>query len=155
MVMPPHRLLLAARSILLGWIALLLITFLLERPLFIWTAPWLGAGWILTERLGLSCLVLAATGWIVGRWHRRAPMLGLLAFAATLTFRDFAPELALNVPWLLRLTADALGDSTYLGAWGETLGAHTLMFGSLIAGGLLSRPSQEPLSIVDSPGLLK
>jgi hypothetical protein len=146
-----HRLLLAVRSILLGWVALFLIIYLLERPLLIWTAPWLGAQWFPTARLGLNCLALAATGWIIGRWHRPIPMLGLLAFAATLTFRDFGPELAINVPWLLRLTADALGDSTYLSSLGETFAVHILLFGSLIAGGLLSRSSQAPLSILERP----
>jgi len=145
-----HRLWFWGRSIVLGWVALLLITYLLERPLLIWTAPWLGAAWFPTERLGLNCLSLAATGWIVGRWHRPSPMPCVLAFAATLTFRDFGPELAINVPWLIRLAEDALGDSAYLASLGATATAHILLFGSLIAGGLLSRPSPAPLSIVEN-----
>src|ERR1700733_10606495 len=139
MVMMRHRLLLCGRSILLGWVALLIMAYLVERPLLIWTAPWLGADWFPTERLGLNCLALAAIGWMIGHWHRAAPLVCLLAFAATLTFRDFGPELAINVPWLIQLAGDALRDSAYLGSFGATLAAHILLFGSLIAGGLLSR----------------
>jgi len=37
-----------------------------------------------------------------------------------------------------------LGDSTYLSSLGETFAVHILLFGSLIAGGLLSRSSRRP-----------
>jgi hypothetical protein len=144
-----RQLLLCGRAILLGWAALLVITYLLQRPLLLWTGPWTGPNWFPTERLGLNCLTLAATGWIIGRWHRTIPILAVLAFAATLTFRDFGPDLAINVPWLIHLAADAFRDSAYLESLGATAAAHILMFGSLIAGGLLSRPSQAPMSIVD------
>ena len=143
-----HRLWIATRSILCGWVALFLITYLLERPLLIVAAPLLGASWFPTARLGLDCTALAAAGWTVGRLHRSAPVLGVLAFAATLTFRDFDPLLELNVPWLIRLAADALRDSLYLESLAATAASHALMFGSLIAGGLLSRPTPAPVSIV-------
>jgi len=64
-------------------------------------------------------------------------MLCVLAFAATLTFRDFGPELAINVPWLIRLAADSIGDSAYLNSLEATATAHIFLFGSLIAGGQL------------------
>ncbi len=143
-----RRLLLCGRAILLGWVALLVITYVLQRPLLFWTGRWVGPSWFPTERLGLNCLTLAATGWIVGRWHRAAPMLCVFAFAVTLVFRDFGPDLAINVPWLIRLTGDALRDSGYWESLGATVVAHILLFGSLIAGGLLSRPAQAPVSIV-------
>jgi hypothetical protein len=146
MVLP--RLRIVIRSILSGWAALFLITYLLERPLLIVTAPLLGATWFPTARLGLDCTALAATGWTVGRLHRSAPVLGVLAFAATLTFRDFDPLLGLNVPWLIRLAADAVRDSLYLDSLAATAASHILMFGSLIAGGLLSRPAPAPVSIL-------
>jgi len=142
------RLWIAMRSILSGWAALFLITYLLERPLLIVTAPWMGASWFPTARLGLDCTALAAAGWTVGRLHRSAPMLSVLAFAATLTFRDFGPLLGLNVPWLIRLAADAMRDSLYLESLAATAASHVLMFGSLIAGGLLSRPAPAPVSIL-------
>jgi hypothetical protein len=142
------RLWVATRSILSGWAALFLITYLLERPLLIVTAPLLGASWFPTARLGLDCAALAATGWTVGRLHRSAPVFGVLVFAATLTFRDFDPLLGLNIPWLVRLAADAVRDSLYLESLAATAASHALMFGSLIAGGLLSRPAPKSVSIV-------
>ena len=147
-MMTLSRLWIAARSILSGWAALFLITYLVERPLLIVTAHWLGASWFPTARLGLDCTALAATGWTVGRLHRSAPVLAVLAFAATLLFRDFDPLLGLNVPWLIRLAADAVRDSIYLESLAATAASHALLLGSLIAGGLLSRPAPAPVSIV-------
>ena len=43
-----HRLLITARSILLGWATLVAFTYLVERPLLLWTAPLLGASWLPT-----------------------------------------------------------------------------------------------------------
>ena len=65
-----HRLLIAARSLLLGWVALFAITYLVERPLLSWSAPLLGASWLPTAQLALACAGLAATGWIVGQGNR-------------------------------------------------------------------------------------
>ena len=62
-----HRLLISARSILLGWVALFGITYLLERPMLFLSAHFLGASWVPTEQLALTCAGLAATGWIIGR----------------------------------------------------------------------------------------
>src|SRR5258707_4821479 len=95
-----QRLFLAVRSVLIGWTTLLLIAFLLEHPLLVWTASILGVKWLATAGLALDCIALAATGWVVGRLNRASPILGVLVFAATLTFRDFAPVLAINIPWL-------------------------------------------------------
>ena len=138
----------AARSILFGWATLLAIAFLVERPLLIWTAPLLGATWFPTARLVLDCGVLTATGWVVGRLNRSRPMFAVLVFAATLTFWDFSLVVPINVPWLFQLTADAFGDPLYLESLATTAATHVFLFGSLIAGGLLSRPRRAPVSIV-------
>jgi hypothetical protein len=146
--MTRQRLLTAVRSILIGWPTLLLIAFLLKRPLLALTAPILGAQWIATAALALDCTVMAATGWVVGRLNRASPIFAVLVFAATLTFWDFTPLLAINIPWLLRLAALTLGDS---GSWSSLLSesaTQIFLFGSLLAGGLLSRPPASPVSIV-------
>jgi hypothetical protein len=146
-----QRLLILLRSIPIGWATLLLVAFLLERPLLIWTAPLVGAMWIATARLGLDCAVLAATGWVVGRLSRPIPMLGILAFAATLTLGDLSSTVGINVPWLLHLAVHTLsGESSYLDSLVSTATSQTLLFGSLLVGGLLSRPSTKPVSIIEN-----
>ena len=130
---------LAVRAILVGWIALLLITFLVERPLLLWVVPLFGGSWFPTARLALDCLAMAATGWITGRLNRPRPVFGVLVFAATLTVWDFGPMLPMDVPWLVRLSRDAVADSRYIDSLVTAITTHALLFGSLIAGGLLSR----------------
>ena len=140
-----------ARSILIGWAMLLAISYLLLRPLLIWTAPRLGPSWFPTTQLSLECAVLAGTGWLVGHLNRSGAVVGVVVFAATLTPWDFGQVLGINVPSLVRLTADAFRDPRYFDSLIATAGAHALLFGSLIVGGLWRRLSRtEPLSIVGS-----
>src|SRR6202167_5979947 len=108
-----QRLLLAARSILLGWATLLLIAYLLERPLLVLMAGKLGPNWFPTVRLMLDCSVLAITGWAVGRLGGANPLFAATAFAATLTPRDFGELVEIRVPWLLQLAGDAFRDPRY------------------------------------------
>jgi hypothetical protein len=143
-----RRLLIALRSVMIGWATLLLIAFLLEHPLLVWTAPIIGIKWLATARLALDCIALAATGWVVGRLNRSSPIFGALVFAATLTFRDLTQVLEINIPWLLRLAEDALRDSGYLNSLITTAASQALLFASLLAGGLLSRPPAKPVSIL-------
>jgi hypothetical protein len=144
-----QRLLIGLRSILIGWVTLCLMVFLAERPLLKWVGPVIGAQWIATVELGLDCAVLAATGWVVGRLARPSSMLGVLSFAATLTVWDISFLVAINVPWLLRLAAHTLsGDSNYFGSLISTAASQVLLFGSLVAGGLLSRARAKPVSII-------
>jgi hypothetical protein len=146
-----QRLFVALRSIPIGWVTLVLLVFLLERPLLIWTVPVIGAQWIATARLGLDCAVLAATGWVVGRLGRPSSMLGVLVFAATLTVCDVSFLVEINVPWLVRLAVHSLsGDSSYLGSLVSTAVSQALLFGSLVGGGLLSRAPTKPVSIIDN-----
>jgi hypothetical protein len=142
-----HRLLIAVRSILVGWAAVFVLTYAAERPLLLWTAALVGAHWVATAKLSLDCFVLAATGWIIGRLHRSAPVFGATAFAAALALYNFDPLLEINVAGLIRLAADALRQPGY---WGPlaTIGLHdAFLFGSLMAGALLSRPPAGPLSL--------
>lgn len=129
---------------------LLLIAYLLERPLLILIAGKLGASWLPTVRLMLDCSVLAGTGWVIGRLGRTNPILAVAAFAATLTLRDFGELVEIRVPWLLQLAGDALRDPRYWDLLGSTAITQTFLFGSLIAGALLSRRAPATaLSIVD------
>jgi hypothetical protein len=141
-----HRVLTATRGVLVGWAALLLLTYLVEQPLLGWTAPLFGVVWIATARLSLHCLVMAGTGWLVGRANRTHAVADVLVFAATLCPWGL---LLINVPWLVRLTWDALRDTSYLDAWFTTAASHVFLFGSLIAGGMLSRPPRPILTIAE------
>ncbi|HJT87470.1 MAG TPA: hypothetical protein VJ732_06430, partial [Bryobacteraceae bacterium] len=98
--------------------------------------------------LALDGAVLAAAGWLAGRLHRGSAIPAILAFAATLIWGDLDPVAAINVPWLIRLSGDALRDARYGPSLAATAAAHLFLFGSLAAGGMLSRPPRPPLSIV-------
>lgn len=142
-----HRLLIAAASILVGWAVVFALTYFLERPLLVWTAPIAGAHWVATVKLALDCLVLAASGWVIGRLDRSAPLPGALAFTATLAFLHLDPLLDLNLIPLIRLASAAVRDTRYLGIWATAAVPYLFQFGSLIAGALLSRPSPAPFSL--------
>jgi hypothetical protein len=155
--MPRHWLLNEARSalaaffvpVLAGWAVLLPLAYVVERPLILWTAPLLGAHWVATAKVSLACLILVATGWTVGRTHRAAPLPGVFAFAVTLAFCNCDPSSVVDIPTLARLAAGALHDTGYLSPLATTAAQHILLFGSLIAGGLLSRPPRPPLSLFE------
>jgi len=153
MAMIRRRLFVALRSILTGWGTLLLLACLLEHPLLRWAAPILGVKWLATAGLALDCIDLAATGWMVGRLNRPESLLGVLTFAATLTLWDFTPVVAINIPWLLRLAMNALRDSVYWSSLLTTAASQALLFGSLLAGGLLSRAPSKPVSIMAGYGI--
>jgi len=143
-----HRLVILARSILIGWVSLLILVFLVDHPLLKLAGPLLSAEWIATAGLGLDCAVLVATGWVVGRLSRPVPMLGLTAFAVTLTFVDLSSFVSINIPWLIRLIGHVLtGASVYLSSLVSTAASQALLFVCLIGGGMLSRPSTKPESI--------
>lgn len=144
-----RRLLIALRSIPIGWVSLGVTVYLLEHPLLRLIGPFIGAQWIATATLGLDCASLAATGWVVGRLARPSPMLGVLVFAATLTVWDLSFLVAINVPWLLRLVVHALsGDSSYASPLVSTAASQILLFGCLLGGGMLSQAQAKPVSIV-------
>jgi hypothetical protein len=67
--------------------------------------------------------------------------------AAGLAAFDVTPYVLLNVPWLLRLAANAVIDSRYLRSLLATVIIHALMFGSLLGGAYLSRPPEPPVGL--------
>lgn len=129
-----------ALAVLLGWAALFSTAFWLVRPLLTWAAPAIGPSWLPTASLTFECAALAVAGWVAGRLHRANTAITALVFAATLSTWDFSESLGIDVPWLVRLTADALRDSRYLESWVASAATHVILFGSLIAGAQLSRP---------------
>jgi hypothetical protein len=140
----------AIRAVLIGWAVLLVVSYLIERPVLFLLARPLGRAWFPSVRIVLDCLTLALTGWFIGRFHRAQPMLAILAFAVTLCFGDLEPLLAVNVPWLLQLAGDAVRSSVYLQSLGTTFLLHGILFGSLWAGGKLSQPPAKPPSIIEN-----
>src|ERR1700677_3435216 len=102
-----HRLLIAARSILLGGATLAAVTYLVERPLLAWTAPLLGASWLPTAQLAFECVALVVTGWMIGRWCHLDAIRAVLVFAALLAIWNFGLVPAINVPWLFQLMRDS------------------------------------------------
>jgi hypothetical protein len=143
-----HRLLITARSILLGWATLVAFTYLVERPLLLWTAPLLGASWLPTVQLAFDCVALAATGWMIGRWNRSDAVPAVLVFAAMLAVWTFGLVPAINLPWLFRLIADSFRDARYLESLVTAAATHALLFGSLFVGARLSRPARAPVSLL-------
>ena len=141
------RLGMVGRAITLGWITLLAAVYLLEHPFLIWISGSLGGSWFPTVRLMLDCLVLAGSGWVVGRLASAKPILAVAVFAVTLSLRDFGDLVELRVPWLFQLTADALHDPRYWESLLSTAVIQAFLFGCLFAGGLLSRRPLAPLSI--------
>jgi hypothetical protein len=145
-----HRLLIAARSILLGWAALFAVISLVMRPLLHGLAPWLGASWLPTAQVVLECAALGASGWIMGRTNPldAAPTVAL--FAILLAVWNFGLVPPINVPWLFRLTIDSFGNPRYLESLINAAGVHALLFGSLAAGASLSRRTgRTPLSLMN------
>lgn len=112
-----------------------------------WTSPLFAPSSIATVQLTLNCFELAAAGFVAGRLHRPSPMIALALFALSIAFVDFGELMPLNVFWLIRLTRDLWSDSRFFDSWLTTVGTHLLLFGSLIAGGMLSRPRRAPVSI--------
>jgi hypothetical protein len=145
-----HRLLIAARSIILGWATLYVVTNLVVIPCLRWTPALLGASWLPTVQLGLQCVALAAAGWMIGRWNRIDALPLVLLFAAMLSVWDFSLAPAINIRWLFQLLIDVFKSARYLESLITTAATHALLFGSLIAGALLSHPRKvTPLSLVD------
>jgi len=136
-----HRLLISARSILLGWAAVLAITYVVERPLLVLAAGLLDASWLPTVQLALACAGLAATGWIIGRWNRIDAMATTLIFAVMLAMWNFG-LVPIDILWLFRLTIDSLQSSRYLESLFTSLATHVFLFGSLFTGARLSRARQ-------------
>jgi len=136
-----------ARSILLGWVTLLAIVYAVEVPVLRSAAPLFGASWIATVHVAFDCLTLAAAGWVAGRLNRAHAIRGAALFALTLSFWDFGDALALNVPWLAHLAWNSFHDARYFDSLLVSVETHALLFGCLMVGAALSRPSEKPVSL--------
>jgi hypothetical protein len=147
-----RRLLISARSVLLGWAALFAITYLVENPLLRLMARPLGASWVPTAQLVLACSGLAATGWVIVRWNNLDAKAALLGFAATLAVWNFG-LLPIDLPWLFHLLIDSFENSRYLESFFNSFATHAFLFGSLFIGARLHRtPGQGELRIFPSGG---
>jgi hypothetical protein len=137
-----HRLLISARSIVLGWAALFAITYLVERPLLLLSTHALGAAWVPTERLALACAGLTATGWVVGRSNRFDALAAALIFAVTLSVWNFG-LVPIDIPWLFRLLIDTFESSRYMESFFTLLALHIFLFGSIFLGAHLSARGEQ------------
>ena len=142
-----HRLLISARSIVLGWAMLCVLTILVERPLLRWTLALLGAAWLPTVQLALECAALVGTGWIIGRWCHLDGVRTVSVFAMILAVWNFGLVPAMNVAWLFQLIVDSFGDARYLESLITTAVTHALLFGSLLVGASLNRERQPASSL--------
>ena len=95
----------------------------------------------------LDMAALTACGWVAGRIGRPRNLTAAGLTAAGLALLDLTPYVLLNVPWLVRLIANAVSDARYVPSLLTTLTMHALMFGSLVAGAYLSRPRKAPIGL--------
>jgi hypothetical protein len=145
-----QRLATIARAVLLGWVTLLVVTYVVKRPLLTLLAHVVESSWFPTIRLGLECSALAFTGWVVGRVSRAMRLIAIVTFALTLVPWDFGQTLEIQVPWLLQLAADSFRDRHYWSSLIDTSVIQVFLFGSLFCGARLSRRAPViPPSILD------
>lgn len=137
-----HRLLISARSIVLGWAALFTITYLVERPLLLLSSHALGAAWVPTEQLALACAGLTAAGWVVGRSNRFDALAAALIFAVTLSVWNFG-LVPIDIPWLFRLLIDTFENSRYMESFFTLLALHIFLFASIFFGARLSARGEQ------------
>jgi hypothetical protein len=138
------RLLVAA---LAGWAALVITELVLLFGAIRLFALVMGPDLLASIKVVLDMGALAACGWIAGRVGRPRVMAAAVLAAAGLALYDFTPYLPLNLPWVLRLAKNALGDSRYVSSLLATLTIHALMLASLFAGAHLSRPRRAPMEL--------
>lgn len=132
---------------LAGWTGLAAIELILLFGALRMFAMLMGPDLLPSLRVVFDMCALAACGWIAGRAGRPRVMAAAALTAIGLTVFDLTPYLPLNVPWVLRLTRNALGDSRYVPSLLATLTVHALMFGSLFVGAHFSRPRETPIGL--------
>lgn len=140
-----HKLL-AMRAILTGWAALFFLSYAVERPVLALGYRWIGGSWWASVSVALDLLVLAASGWMVARLHRPWQTAMLLVFTLSLAPFDVGSytgqTMALNFPWLLKLTWNAVGDSRYLSGLLSSLVTNGLLVACLWTGGRAGGPPE-------------
>lgn len=129
---------------LAGWAVLVFTELVLlfgVMRVFAWV---MGPDLLASLKVVLDMGALAVCGWVTGRVGTPRVWSAAGLAAAGLAVYDFTPYLPLNVPWVLRLAKNAVGDSRYLSSLPAALIIHALTFGSLFAGAQLSRPPKPP-----------
>ena len=139
-----RRLLVAA---LAGWAALVAVELVLLFGVLRLVGIVMGTELLPSLKVVLDMGALAACGWIAGRVGRPRTMAAAGLAAAGLAVFDLTPYMLLNVPWLMRLTTNAVSDARYLPSLLSTLAIHALMFGSLLFGASRSRPREELMGL--------
>jgi hypothetical protein len=138
-----HKLL-AIRAILIGWTALFFLSYAVERPILALGYRWFGGAWWATVSVLLDCAALAVSGWLVARLHRPWQIAMLVVFMVSLAPFDIAEytgqTMAPNIPWLLRLASNVVGDSRYLLGFLASLFTNALLMGCLWSGGRAAGP---------------
>ena len=132
---------------LAGWAVLVIAELVLLFGAIRVFALVMGPDLLPSLKVVLDVGALAACGWTAGRVGRPRVWAAALLTAAGLAVYDFTPYLPLNLPWVLRLAQNALGDSRYVSSLFATLTIHALMLGSLFAGAQLSRPRRAPMEL--------
>lgn len=138
------RLLVAA---LAGWAVLAALELVLLFVVLRLLAMAIGPELLPSLKVVLDMAALTACGWVAGRLGRPRNTVAAGLTAAGLALGDLTPYVLLNVPWLVRLIANSVGDARYLPSLLTTLIMHALMFGSLAAGAYLSRPRRAPIGL--------
>jgi hypothetical protein len=134
-------------AVLAGWAALVIIELVWLFGVLRLFAMVIGPELLPSLKVVLDMGALTACGWTAGRLGRPRKMAAAVLTAAGLTAFDLTPYIPLNVPWLVRLAANAVGDSRYLSSLLAALVIHALMFGSLIGGAYLSRSPEPPVGL--------
>ena len=130
-----------------GWAVLVITELVLLFGAFRVFALIMGPDLLPSLKVVLDMGALAACGWMAGRVGRPRVLAAAGLAAAGLAVHDLTPYLPLNVPWVLRLAKNALGDSRYVSSLSATLTIHALMLGSLFAGAQLSRQRRAPIEL--------
>ena len=138
-----HKLL-AIRAILIGWAALFFLSYVVERPILAFGYRWVGGAWWATVSVLLDCAALAACGWVVARLHRPWQIAMLMVFMLSLAPFDVGAytgqTMAPNIPWLVKLAGDVVGDSRYLTGFLVSLVTNAFLMGCLWSGGRAAAP---------------
>ena len=141
----------AIRAILIGWVALLFLSYAVERPILALGYRWVGGSWWATVSVLLDCAALALSGWLVARLHRPWQVAMLAVFMASLVPFDVGAytgqTMALNVPWLVKLAWYVVGDSRYLTGFFASLVTNALLLGCLWSGGKAAGPPASRVTI--------
>lgn len=141
-----HHKLLAIRAIFTGWAVLFFLSYAVERPILALGYQWIGGSvWALVSTL-LDCVALGVSGWAVARLHRPWQTAMLIAFMVSMAPFDVGlytgQTMALNIPWLLRLTLNITESSRYAAGLLSSLLTNGFLLLCLWTGGRKGSPPE-------------